>query len=346
MATKPVLRFGDESTKNPVTKSVENPAVKSVNKPYSEEQHWGNPSIDNRQTMSQVEDKANKGVKEIDSATDKTQARMYSKANEQYNKKKSDLDVNAGKNIAKTGGQYGSLNGKTFSHTLNLMRQADAYNNKPTENIHRIGLHGVQDLGPAYNRPQIETEEMREMQRNRQLDLTQKTLAVQLQDAVNHKDLNAFIQLYQQLYNTEITRNQAEILMHQWTRQQEMSNILMKDITTFNAYFRHYFSEETCRYIYDLAIKRPTMARMLTQAVFDGFMPPDIQDYLLEQVTIAKTNEYKYKGLSDYDAYRRAEQDIERNERMRANVDAAAITQDQSIKNRWNARKQAKEIGK
>lgn len=334
MATKPVLRFGDE------------PAEKPDNKPYSEQQHWENPPVDNKQTMSQVEDKANKGVKEIDNATDKTQARMYGKANEQYNTPKSKLDPNAGKNIAKTGGQYGSLNGKTFSHTLNLMRQADAYNNKPTENIHRIGLHGVQDLGPAYNRPQIETEEMREMQRNRQLDLTQKTLAVQLQDAVNHKDLNAFIQLYQQLYNTEITRNQAEILMRQWTRQQEMSNILMKDITTFNAYFRRYFSEETCRYIHDLAIKRPTLARMLTQAVFDGFMPPDIQDFLLEQVIIAKTNEYKRKGFSDYEAYRRAEQDVARTERFMDNVDAAAIKQDQSLGNQWNARKQAKEIGR
>lgn len=338
MATKPVLRFGDEP--------ADKPDNKSDDKQYSGQQHWGNPPTDNSQTMSQVEDKANKGVKEIDNATDKTQARMYGKAKEQYDKSKSDLDVNAGKNIAKTGGQYGSLNGKTFSHTLNLMRQADAYNNKPTENIHRIGLHGVQDLGLAYNRPQIETEEMREMQRNRQLDLTQKTLAVQLQDAVNHKDLNAFIQLYQQIYNTEISRNEAEILMHNWTRQQEMSNILMKDITTFNAYFRRYFSEETCRYIHDLAIKRPTMARMLTQAVFDGFMPPDIQDYLLEQVTIAKTNEYKRKGLSDYEAYRRAEQDIMRSERLMDNVDAAAIKQDQSLKNQWDARKQAKEIGK
>ena len=342
MGTKPVLRFGDEPDNKPDNKQDN----KQNNKSYNEQQHWGNPPIDNSQTMSQVEDKANKGVKEIDKATDKTQERMYGKANEQYNTPKSKLDVNAGKNIAKTGGQYGSLNGKTFSHTLNLMRQADAYNNKPTENIHRIGLHGVQDLGTAYNRPQIETEEMREMQRNRQLDLTQKTLAVQLQDAVNHKDLNAFIQLYQQLYNTEISRNEAEILMHNWTRQQEMSNILMKDITTFNAYFRRYFSEETCRYIHDLAIKRPTMARMLTQAVFDGFMPPDIQDYLLEQVTIAKTNEYKRKGLSDYEAYRRAEQDIARTERLIDNVEAAAIKQDQSLSNQWDARKQAKEIGK
>ena len=75
-------------------------------------------------------------------------------------------------------------------------------------------------------------------------------------------------------------------------------------------------------------------------------MPPDIQDYLLEQVTIAKTNEYKRKGLSDYEAYMRAVQDIERAERLRLNVNAAAIKQDQSLGNQWNARKQAKEIGK
>lgn len=346
MATKPVLRFGDEPANKPVNKPTA-----STNKPAfnSQEQHWSNPDIENKTTFSQVEDKSNKGVREIDSATNKTQQRMYDKANEQYSKEKSDLDVNAGKNIAKTGGQYGSLNGKTFSHTLNLMRQADEYNNRPESEMFSVGTRhtgGVKNLGIGYQKPVINTEEMREMERNRQLDLTQKDLAVRLQDAVNHKDLNAFIQLYQQLYNTEITRNQAEILMHQWTRQQEMSNILLKDVTTFNAYFRRYFSEETCRYIHDLAIKRPTMARMLTQAVFDGYMPPDVQDYLLEQVTIQKTNDYLRRGYSNYDAYYMATQEIERAERRRLNVEEQAIKQDQTLAQKRAAKKQAKEIGK
>ena len=330
-------------------KSSADKISESYNWQNSSGQHWQNPGTLNTTTMSQVEDKSNKGVSEIDSATDKTQQRLYEKANEQYNKPKEELEQNAGKNIAKTGGQYGSLTGKTFSNTLNLMRRADAYNNKPESEMFSVGTRhtgGVKNLGTGYQKPVLETEEMREMQRNRQLDFNQKQLAQALQDAVNHKDLNAFMQLYQILYNTELTRNQAEILMRQWTRQQEMSNILMKDVTTFNAFFSRYFSEETCRYIYDLGLERPTIANMLVSTVLAGTVPPDVEDYLLEQVQIQKTNEYIRRGYSYYDAYERARQEIEHTERMRHSVDAEAIKRDQSFMKRRSAKKQAKEISR
>lgn len=258
---------------------------------------YSRPAIESGVTTSATDDKSNKGVNETDNSVAKTKNEFRELYNEQLETPKSALDPNADKNIAKRGGQFGSLNGKKFEHTLNLMRKADAYNNKPTENIHRIGLHGVQDLGPAYNRPRIETEEMREMDRNRQLDLNQKQLAQALQAAVNRKDLDAFMYFYQQMFGVELTRNQAEIAMRQFLRQNQISNILTKDVNQFTQLFSRWLDEDTALYAFNLMQNGNTqLANMLSSIFFTGVVPPAYAEYLRELTYQAKMHEYMRKN--------------------------------------------------
>ena len=131
---------------------------------------------------------------------------------EQRSRSKESLDPNAGKNIAQGQGQYGMINNRNYAKTLRLAREADAYNNKPQAHIVRVGSvfgSGIQDMGTGYDRPKIQTMETRAMDQSFQLDTSQKQLAQALQDAVNHKDLNAFIKTYSQLYGITLDKQQA-----------------------------------------------------------------------------------------------------------------------------------------
>lgn len=199
------------------------------------------PAVTNSSTVDNtVGGYANSGVSAYGDEHKKADDYAKGLYDEQLKTDPTSLNKNQNAIYSEDGGQYGRANRRSYETTLQLSREADAYNNKPTEQV----LHwtpgasgqimGGGSLVDPYNRPKIETEEMREMQKSRQLDLNQKQLAQALQDAVNHKDYNAFIQLFQQRYNMNLTRYQADLAMRTFQYQQLAEQVLFKDRTIFN----------------------------------------------------------------------------------------------------------------
>lgn len=288
MAPKFKYNTSSNSKTTTTTANTNKPAVKNV----SETEFFAPPGTDNETANTQEEQKLEEGVKGIDSATDKSKSRAKDVASEAYATPKSDLHVNDGVNIAKTGGQFGPLNNKTFSKTLRLMREADAYNNTPIEDIHRIGLHGVQNLGPGYQRPEITTEEMREMERNRALDASQKQFAVQLQAAVNAKDLDTFKRLYEFQFGVELSRGQAEVLMQQYLRQNQISNIIGKDFAQFRDKWAASFNEDLLQAAWQMQKRDPQYAQRFLYLVTNGRLTtPELEDRLLQETKAAYQRE-------------------------------------------------------
>ena len=212
---------------------------------------------------------------------------------EQYNKSKSELDPNAGKNIAQGQGQYGMINNRNYAKTLKLAREADAYNNKPQEHIVRVGSvfgSGIQDMDTGYDRPKIQTMETRAMDQSFQLDTNQKQLAQALQDAVNHKDLNAFIKTYAQLYGIILDKQQAMVTMRQLERQAQISNTMQKYQAQWLAEFTRAFNAETVAVINDLQAD-PIFQNYLAWMLTGGAAPQ--QEQYVEQAFL---NEYYKKN--------------------------------------------------
>ena len=231
------------------------------------------PSIDSQEEEKTAHDKANKGVGEATHEKNKTEGNTTGLYNEQLNTDPTQLYKQVNSNIAKDGAQYGSLTGKDFSNTLKLSREADAYNNT------RAPVHITQRLfhDPTIQqlqKPRIETEEMREMDRNRQLDLNQKQLAQALQDAVNHKDLDAYKQYYAQLYGIQLTDYDARLLMRKEERLGEMRNIFSKGLDEHSKLFNRWYTFNTWEAIYNLVGKDRTQALSLFNILFGGTALP------------------------------------------------------------------------
>lgn len=204
------------------------------------------------------EEQGNKFTNYADGTTNKAKEDSRALEKEQHDRPKESLDPNAGKNIAQGQSQYGMINNRNYAQTLRLAREADAYNNKPQDHIVRYGSafgSGIRDMGTGYDRPQIQTMETRAMNQAYQLDTNQKQLAQQLQDAVNHKDLNAFIQLYQQLYNITLTREEAVREFRRFERQVVIQQTMQRNMTKFNSQYGRFFSAETLEAINNLVTK-------------------------------------------------------------------------------------------
>ena len=100
------------------------------------------------------------------------------------------------------------------------------------------------------------------MDQTQQLDTNQKQLAQALQDAVNHKDLDAFIQAYQQLYNRELSRYEAEIEMRKYVRTTEIENYVKKDFAKFEILARKWGFQEYTNAIWQMCQKNPTLSKI------------------------------------------------------------------------------------
>lgn len=216
---------------------------------------------------------------------------------EQYDKKGTDLNKNQNANYAQGQGQYGMINNRSYAKTLKLAREADAYNNKPQAHIVRHGSvfgSGIQDMGTGYDRPKIQTMETRAMDQSFQLDTNQKQLAQALQDAVNHKDLNAFIKTYAQLYGITLDKQQAMVTMRQLERQAQISNTMQKYQAQWLAEFTRAFNAETVAVINDLQAD-PIFQNYLAWMLTGGAAPQ--QEQYVEQAFLQeyyKKNGWKY----------------------------------------------------
>ena len=228
-----------------------------------------------------VKDKLDASNNEVESITGKAKDNTEGLYQGQLNTSKDQLDQNAGVNIAMTGGNYGHINDRDYSTTLRLARQADRYNSRPRAHVVHRGSYkgsGIQDMGTLEERPTLNTMEQRAMDQAFQLDTNQKSLAQSLQDAVNHKDLDAFRMYYAQRYGVELSEMQAEIAMTQFARQAEITQILTKSLATFSKYFNRAFDTETISALYNTAKQDNSFGMVLSTYLLGGPMP-SLSDY-------------------------------------------------------------------
>lgn len=257
------------------------------------------------ETEKEVNDKKDQAVSEINEANKKASDETRSLEQEQYNKDKSELEENAGKNIAKGESQYGMFNDRDYSTTLRLAREADRYNNKPKEHVMGIGTRktgGNKDYGLGYDRPNIQTMETRAMDQAQQLDTQQKSAAIALQDAVNHKDLEAFKMAYMQLYGITLSDRDATVAMTQMARTAETQQILSQGMD----YFKRAFGAETGTDLYYMAKNGDgQLASAVAAIVTTGMVPPQQAEIFAQEYMNMKMQEYamQHPGANMQDAY-------------------------------------------
>lgn len=257
------------------------------------------------ETEKEVNDKKDQAVSEINEANKKASDETRSLEQEQYNKDKSELYENAGKNIAKGESQYGMFNDRDYSTTLRLARDADRYNNKPKEHVMGIGTRktgGNKDYGLGYDRPNIQTMETRAMDQAQQLDTQQKSAAIALQDAVNHKDLEAFKMAYMQLYGITLSDRDATVAMTQMARTAETQQILSQGMD----YFKRAFGTETGTDLYYMAKNGDgQLASAVAAIVTTGMVPPQQAEIFAQEYMNMKMQEYamQHPGANMQDAY-------------------------------------------
>lgn len=256
-----------------------------------------------KETAESVTNKKDQAVSETTTANKKASDETRHLEDEQHKTDKSKLEPNAGKNIAKGESQYGMFNDRDYSTTLRLAREADRYNNRPTEHVMGIGTRktgGNKDYGLGYDRPKIQTMETRAMDQAQQLDTQQKSAAIALQDAVNHKDLEAFKMAYMQLYGITLSDRDATVAMTQMARTAETQQILAQGMD----YFKRAFGTETGIALYNLGQSdNPQLAAMLGQIITGGTVPPEKGEIFLQQAVDELAKEYQQQGKDKNTAY-------------------------------------------
>ena len=257
-----------------------------------------------KETAEAINDKKAQAISEINKANEKAADETRKYEQEQYSKDKSKLDPNANKNIAKGESQYGMFNDRDYSTTLRLAREADRYNNRPTEHVVGIGTRktgGNKDYGLGYDRPKIQTMETRAMDQAQQLDAQQKSAAIALQEAVNRKDLEAFKTAYMQLHGIALSDRDATVAMTNMIRGAETQQILAQGMN----YFKRAFGTETGVALYNLSQSEnnPMLANMLGQIITGGVVPPDKGEVFLQQAVDELAKEYQKQGKDKNTAY-------------------------------------------
>ena len=307
------------------------------------------PALKNKEAEGIIEGHSDKATQQISNAAETGKEKIRKERDEVINTPGQTLNPQEDQkgNYAKTGGSKGSLTGKDFSNTLNLMRRADKYNNKPVENMIHYGSYkgsGIQNLGTGYERPKIETEEMREMERNRALDAQQKQLMVQLQDAINRKDVEAFKSAYEQIFGITLSETQIIEAMRQWTQQQQITNTATKDIASWQKKFMRSFDEETLNYLMQLSETDNQLSQLLTNAMY-GLPTPSLDERVLIRARDAlyKRNRTE-KKMSDIKAMNDANNTVFALNLLNDNIIASTTKRSQRASNKVSGYFDAKDI--
>ena len=308
------------------------------------------PALKNKEAEKIIEGHSDKATQQISDAAETGKEKIRKERDEVINTPGQELNPQEDQkgNYAKTGGSKGSLTGKDFSSTLNLMRRADKYNNKPVENMIHYGSYkgsGIQNLGTGYERPNIETEEMREMERNRALDTQQKQLMVQLQDAINRKDVEAFKSAYEQIFGITLSETQIIEAMRQWTQQQQITNTATKDITSWQKKFMRSFDEETLDYLMQLSEKDNQLSQLLSNAMY-GLPTPSLDERVLIRTRDSLYKHNKESGMSDIKAMNDANNTVLALNLLNNNIIASTTKRSQKTGNKVSGYFDAKDVVK
>ncbi len=308
------------------------------------------PALKNKEAEEIIEEHSNKAAQQISNAAETGKDKTRKERDEVINTPGQKLNPQEDQkgNYAKTGGSKGSLTGKDFSSTLDLMRRVDKYNNKPVSDMFSVGTRhtgDIQNLGSGYNRPQIETEETREMERNRALDLQQKQLMVQLQDAINRKDVEAFKSAYEQIFGITLSETQIIEAMRQWTQQQQITNTATKDITSWQKKFMRSFDEETLNYLMQLSETDNQLSQLLSNAMY-GLPTPSLDERVLIRTRDSIYKHNKENGMSDIKAMNDANNTVLALNLLNDNIIASTTKRAQRIDNTFSGYQDAKDVVK
>lgn len=203
------------------------------------------------------------------------------------------IDEKYGQNFAKEG-RYGNLNNKSYEDTLRLSREADAYNNKPIEKMHLgisynpsagQGVGGFETTG--YERPKIETQEMRQMRANERLDEIQRGLDVQLEHNITKLPYDAFVKTMDNKFDIRMNEAESRRMFEQIRAVDRANQKLMKDTKDFNKRYEAKFGVKVGQFMAQLA-KTNTLQAMVFSNYVLGFPAFTAQEY------------YTYKFLDPY----------------------------------------------
>lgn len=204
-----------------------------------------------------------------------------------------ELDEKYNQHLVKEG-RYGNLNNKSFDDTLKLSREADAYNNKPIGKMHLgisynpsagQGVGGFETTG--YDRPKIETQEMRQMRANERLDEMQRGLDVQLQHNITKLPYEYFKKTMDEKYNIRTSEAEAKRAFAQIRAVDRAQQTMSQWGTNFEKVFNAKYGILLGPIMAELA-KTNTLQSIVFANAALGFSAIPIQDY------------YTYKFLDPY----------------------------------------------
>lgn len=236
---------------------------------------------DNQQIKSDFANKAtgdiyNQSKDRFGSNKGDSQSNAQGYFNEQVNTDNETLDPHVNADYARGDeGRWARANNRSYDQTLQLSRDADAYNSMVTgtyrtgQDSGGSGMTGPVSIGAeTLNKPRLETEEMREMQKSRQLDLNQKQLAQQLQAAIYNKDFNAWKKLYEYYYQTEFSDFQAKNAFATAVGNVMANLISTKDQQTFMKWCQGTWSKRFANEVWQVSQVDPGLAAYFAQSLF------------------------------------------------------------------------------
>lgn len=274
----------DQTTIDPKTGEAKN--VRSIqNEPTVESVAFGPPSI----RRDEAEKNTARHLGEFEETADR-----YKEASkgahkgieqEQHNTEGTYLNRWQDADFARHGGKHGRLNNRDYGKTLALMREVDAHNSRP-----RVGDIGF-DLAIAggrvglegHERPRLETEETREMERSRQLDLDRKRAAQDLQAIVDRKDYDAYKEYMKQLTGLEVSDYEARQGLARHERERHMLNVIENDRELFQWYSKRFGASLFAKAV-EAAKNSPVMMNILSMILM-GMPGPSLEDWIYDDWT-------------------------------------------------------------
>lgn len=177
------------------------------------------------------------------------------------------------KNVAKGEAESGQLNNRTFESTMHASRLADYYNNRPQEDVPlAVSSTSGQAVtqGAGYTRPQINTQEMRQMREAEALDKERQSERIQLQGAIDRvpmEDFNTWkAQNVANAAGTRELQNQLNAAMA-GAKAGQSSSI---NTTEFAQKLAHYLNGQKAQIVMDAIGKGDYQLATLLLGIFTG----------------------------------------------------------------------------
>lgn len=226
------------------------------------------PPVSNAGAKPEVEGTYSETLEKEDTDKDKAELDQKKVTEDALSRKGKELyehqDVNLGKD-----NPQGNLNGLSFGRTLALSRAADRYNNKPIDPVvhAHLGKAGAPGTTTSredpYTRPEIETEETRQMERNRRIDEARQMLRAALQGKVDQWTYDQLSSYFGRLAEINMSDYQFRKLVNQYINQMYVANLMQKDYSVFQDQLKRFSLQADTQAIMRSMRQNPAAANLL-----------------------------------------------------------------------------------